>query len=79
MTQPINKHLSEIANGHLERIVKNAIDLASMLPQDIVKSCLTCGYFHEPEEMCKKFKMKPPARVIAFSCESYDGSCDVPF
>lgn len=68
-----------MVNGHLERIVKNTIDLASMLPQDIVKSCLTCGYFIEETEVCNKFNAKPPARVIAFSCESYDGSCDIPF
>lgn len=69
--QPINKHLRLQANCKLANIVRLTIDLASMLPEQIVKSCLTCDNFDEPSEICKKFNARPPAKVIAFGCEGY--------
>lgn len=78
--KPLNKHLLYFANAHLVAIVREATALASMLPEKIIKSCLTCDHFNEPEEVCKKYKMKPPARVIAFGCESYFSSDEeIPF
>lgn len=79
-SKPINKHLTALANTRLESIMKTAIALASMLPEQIVKNCITCGSFDEEKEICKKFNARPPAKVIAFSCESYDNvDSDIPF
>jgi hypothetical protein len=43
------------------------------------QSCLTCAYFIEKNETCQKYQARPPARVIAYSCESYVDNDDIPF
>lgn len=43
------------------------------------QTCLTCHNFDEQNELCKKFNMRPPARVIAFSCKDYDDIDEIPF
>lgn len=56
-------------------------------PETIVTSCLSCRYFSEhgipetgrPAETCDKFKAKPPARIIAFGCPSYEDIDEIPF
>ena len=50
----------------------------------LVHSCMTCTYFREhatenglPAEQCILYGQRPPARVIAYGCESWkDG---IPF
>lgn len=43
------------------------------------QNCLSCTRFSEPEERCKFFNAKPPARVIAFGCHEYDDVDKIPF
>lgn len=43
------------------------------------KSCINCTHFDEPTETCKLFNARPPARVIALSCERYDDVDSIPF
>lgn len=77
----INKYFRFQADIKLEAILRNATELCKLFPAEFVKCCLTCDNFKETEEICMKFKMKPPARVIAFSCgENYENINDeIPF
>lgn len=43
------------------------------------KNCLNCIHFNEDDEICKWYKQKPPARVIAYGCESHDDIEEIPF
>lgn len=45
----------------------------------ILESCISCEYFHEKSEICKKYHQKPPARIIAFGCSSYSDIDQIPF
>lgn len=38
------------------------------LDRQVLRSCLNCESFQEKTETCIHFKIKPPARVIVFSC-----------
>jgi hypothetical protein len=42
-------------------------------------SCLSCVSFVEQTEFCKKFKARPPARIIAFGCSEYFDNEEIPF
>lgn len=46
---------------------------------DLMQSCLSCHHFLEPNETCKKFNSRPPARIIANGCQHYDDDFDIPF
>jgi hypothetical protein len=43
----------------------------------VVRSCLNCDKFDEPNEICNKYGGRPPAKIIAFGCEGYEEK--VPF
>jgi hypothetical protein len=42
-------------------------------------SCITCSRFNEPMELCNHFKAKPPARIIAFGCDQYLDTEEIPY
>jgi len=42
------------------------------------RTCVNCQRFDERLEICKLASKRPPARVIAFGCDSFDPD-DVPF
>lgn len=42
-------------------------------------SCINCVSFNEPIEICNKWNIRPPARVIAFGCPDYFDAEEVPF
>lgn len=42
------------------------------------RNCLNCIYFTESLEYCKHWKAKPPARVIAYGCQSHE-DVNIPF
>lgn len=71
MSKLINRYLRETIDRRLKNVLTNATLICSMLPEEIVKSCITCDNFNEEIEVCKKFNARPPARIIAFSCEGY--------
>lgn len=48
-------------------------------PNGLVSSCLSCDHFNESAELCVKFGQRPPARIIAFACESYSDNDRIPF
>lgn len=43
----------------------------------LIHSCLTCDNFDEKAELCELYKQRPPARVIAFGCPSWQN--EIPF
>lgn len=45
----------------------------------MTSSCISCVHFNEPTEICKLFKARPPAKVIAFGCRHYNDSDEIPF
>ncbi len=79
--KPVNKQLRKDADETLKFFLRRLISLALAPSEQITKSCLTCGYFNEQAEVCKKYgNQRPPARVIAFACEGYDDiNNDIPF
>lgn len=42
-------------------------------------SCLNCLHFDEPAEQCKKYKVRPPARVIWQGCIEHEDAFEIPF
>lgn len=44
-----------------------------------VETCLTCTEFDEPNEICRLYKARPPARIIALGCPSYFDHDEIPF
>lgn len=60
--------------------LQKAMETTPMNTKGCWRSCISCDHFNEPEEICKKFGQRPPARVIAFGCPAYDDVEDsVPF
>lgn len=43
------------------------------------KTCITCDHFLEQQEKCNLYDQRPPARVIAFGCDSYKDDNYIPF
>ena len=45
------------------------------------RSCINCSAFDEVNEYCRRWKSKPPARIIVFSCDSHSEALDenIPF
>jgi hypothetical protein len=41
------------------------------------KTCMTCDHFRQVDEICQKYNMRPPAKVIAFGCPAYED--EIPF
>ena len=46
-------------------------------PAHLWRSCMICVLFNEQKELCIKYNIRPPARVIAYGCPEFD-EC-VPF
>lgn len=51
---------------------------AELVETLIIRSCLNCLHFEEAKEHCGIYNMRPPARVIVFSCKD-QWEMDVPF
>ena len=80
MTKPIPKvrySMSIDINSGLRAFFKHWGEQRS--GEGILESCISCKNFHEQSEICKKYRQKPPARVIAFGCKEYDDIDDIPF
>jgi hypothetical protein len=53
--------------------------LAQVWPHELVRSCVSCGHFTADETCTKNNKLRPPAKVIAFGCDSYSDNDAIPF
>lgn len=45
----------------------------------LYRNCLNCIHWEEGNDQCGKFKLKPPAEIIVYSCEKYEDNDDIPF
>lgn len=62
----------------LHQAVRGAV--TGVLHNDSVqRSCISCANFDEPKELCKLYKARPPARIIAYSCPDYVDPFEVPY
>lgn len=69
-----------VNEAHLDLIDKFTDVLRFAVQNNAVASCINCSQFDEKMEICRKFKQRPPARVIALSCgEDYEDENDIPF
>lgn len=46
--------------------------------KDARRTCVNCMHFDEQREVCKLAGARPPARVIAFGCDSFEED-NIPF
>jgi hypothetical protein len=56
------------------------MDLSSLIKQHLSKAtrtCINCELFIENVELCGKFKVRPPARIIALGCDNHEDT--IPF
>jgi hypothetical protein len=45
----------------------------------LMRTCMTCVHFQESNEVCKRYNLRPPARVIAYGCKDYMNEEEIPF
>lgn len=60
----------------LDGFLLKQIERADIFP---FRSCLSCIYFKEKSELCSKYNMRPPAKIIAYGCPDYDDVDEIPF
>lgn len=73
--QNINPKLRIDGSYHFKEAFERALKTA---PKAFFKSCLNCENFNEENEICKKYNQRPPARIIAYACDSYI-DMEIPF
>lgn len=66
------------AHYDLASAITNAIETVAK-QNHIYQSCLNCLNFQEQKELCSLYNQRPPAKVIAFGCESWDDKDEIPF
>jgi hypothetical protein len=67
--------------SRLEKLVTDTIKEVS--PSNMLfQSCIVCEHFGE-NEVCVKYNVRPPARIIVFGCATFEESShiddDIPF
>lgn len=72
-----------LREGARLEITSAAANTAVRVLEDIVnypfRTCLRCDNFDEKSENCKLYNARPPAKIIAFGCDSFDDNEWVPF
>lgn len=48
-----------------------------MVEVGMFETCLNCDHWNDRDEICTKFKMRPPAKIIVCGCEFHES--DIPF
>jgi hypothetical protein len=59
-----------------QRALLQIIATDQTLREDVFHTCLSCFNWEDKEEICMLYKQRPPARIIANGCPSYE---DIPF
>lgn len=77
---------AEFATYRLASWIRQCID---EYKEPLIQTCITCICFREharndanekhPAEWCMKYNERPPARIIAYGCNSYANDEDIPF
>jgi hypothetical protein len=62
----------------LKQAVSGAV-IGIMNEEKPTPSCISCVHFIEQQETCRLYNGRPPARVIAYGCESYNDVLEVPY
>lgn len=81
-TKLIPRRLGKIElAAKLSQLIENTIKDVS--PNNMLfQSCIVCEHFGE-NEICSRYNVRPPARIIVFGCQNYEESShidgDVPF
>jgi hypothetical protein len=81
-TKLIPRRLGKIElAAKLSQLIENTIKDVS--PSNMLfQSCIVCEHFGE-NEICSRYNVRPPARIIVFGCQHYEESShidgDVPF
>lgn len=57
--------MSLITDEDVKRITEKLHDAG------LIHSCLTCQHFQEEREVCGLAQARPPARTIAYGCDSW--------
>jgi hypothetical protein len=81
MSLPKNQKMPverEALANHVREKIRTAINEV-LANQIIISSCISCINFDEPSEICKVFKQRPPARIIAHGCPEYVDAYDIPY
>jgi hypothetical protein len=66
------------AKYDIQSAVANAV-INIIRDDPIYRSCLNCMYFNEQAELCSKYNQKPPARIIAYACPTWENQDEIPF
>ncbi len=61
------------------RNVELKVKISSLDDNELLQSCINCLHFDEANELCKLCNLRPPARIIALSCDKYEDKDDIPF
>lgn len=69
---------NKILRAEAKEVLVDVI-LGALNKLECVKSCVNCIYFNEKIEHCTKWNARPPARTIAFGCESYQDDLEIPY
>lgn len=67
--------------SRLEKLITDTIK--EVTPNNMLfQSCIVCEHFRE-NEICAKYNVRPPARIIVFGCIKFEESShiddDIPF
>lgn len=47
--------------------------------EKMLTCCVNCLHFNIDSELCKIAKARPPAKIIAFGCDSFEDIDKIPF
>ncbi len=68
-----------IPRDHVRSKLYNEIADLMVQTDGACRSCISCNHFDEKSEICKIAQQRPPARVIALGCPSYEDNDEIPF
>lgn len=74
MKDPREALMNDVRNAVMK---ETALELASYMEnKGWFNTCLNCCEWNETNELCNKFKERPPAKIIVKGCEHHT---DIPF
>ena len=74
----INKERSKLAREETAKALVDVVGPAVFNAfMDATRTCITCDHWQANTEICGLYNARPPAKIIAFGCESYIN--EIPF